>query len=1044
MLDPIKSEEEILRYWREKGIMKQVREKNRGRKSFYFLDGPPFVSGDLHPGQMWVKSMKDVILRYKRLRGFDVYDRAGYDVHGLPIEKKVEANLHVGSKKDIEAKIGVEKFIESCKEFVTAYIGKMDADYERFGMSLDFSSPYLPYKNEYIEMEWWFFKEMWKKKLVYRDLRATLYCPSCGTAVSQGGMEIEYQKDEDPSVFVAFEINAKLSKPRIELGDKTFLLIWTTTPWTLPANVAAAANPKELYVRVKAGGRHLILAKGRLEAVSAVLNESLVIEAEFYGSELEGIYYFNPLESLVEQQKKLRKYHRVLLDEGLVASDEGTGLVHIAPGHGFEDYLLGKKNRMPIFSPVNEQAVYTGEAGAYAGLKVPEEANRRVLDDLASSGALAWSGTIKHSYPHCWRCDTKLLFISTKQWFINIQKVKKKLVSENRKVSWHPNEAREWEENVLVSSPDWTVSRQRYWGAPMPIWECECGEFAVVGSRSELKERATSKEAVDSLQDLHRPYIDRIALRCEKCGKEMRRVSDILDVWFDSSIAFRASLTAEQFEQLFPMDFILEAVEQLRAWFAYQLKSSVMVYRKTPFRNVVTHGMLLGADGREMHKRLGNYVPLDELLKKHTADAFRIWCTSHTPQYDLIFSDEHINEASRPIVMLYNISNLISEYSSALGYSHTKIRKPRNLENLVSEDAWIVSRFNTLLKEATEHLDGYEIHEYVNGTTDFLINDFSRVYLKTAKKRIVEGRKADAKRTMDTINYIFYNLLIMLTPVAPFATEAQYRSTYAQEDSVSLLPWPKYRESLIRKEIEVEFAMVIEATTALLNAREKAGLKLRWPIANAVLEVRDAHAQEVFEKLAPTIENYTNTKKVSVKKVEAFNREVRPVFAKIGPDFKEKAGAVADALRKENADALERAVAESGHYSLHTEKGLVDVNANHFAIVQRLESENAVVFGHGIASVDGKMSKELWEEGMVREFERRVQLARKEKQLKKADKIDVRYAASEPLALVVKKNHAKIKKDVNARELREGVAGGTDAKEFEIEDEKLNLAIEKL
>ncbi|VVB76737.1 Isoleucine--tRNA ligase [uncultured archaeon] len=1046
MLDVIKSEEEILKYWKDNDIMAKVRAKNKDCKPFYFLDGPPFVSGDLHPGQMWVKSMKDVILRYRRLRGFDVYDRAGYDVHGLPIEKKVEANLKIGSKKEIETAIGIEKFVASCKEFVSAYIGRMDADYYRFGISLDFSNPYLPYKNEYMETEWWFLKKMWDKGLIYSEKKATFYCPVCGTALSQGGMETTYMDDTDPSVYVAFKINTKLSDAKIAVDDNTFLLIWTTTPWTLPANVAVAANPKERYIKAKLGDRSYIIAKSRLEQVVQATGDSAIIESEFYGSDLDGIHYLSPLEAAVPMQKKLRKQHRIVMSEELVSSTEGSGLVHIAPGHGLEDYALGKKNHLPVFSPVSEQAAYTEEAGVYMALKVPGEANERVLQDLEANGALISKGTITHSYPHCWRCDSKLISIATRQWFANVQKVKKKLLLENGKVNWHPEEATKWQEDVLKSSPDWCISRQRYWGAPMPIWECECGEQKVVGSLAELREHAVDKAVVDGLNDLHRPYIDAVKLRCDRCGKEMKRIPDVLDVWFDSGVAFKASLTDEQFGKLFPTDFILEAIEQLRGWFSYQLKVGTMVYGKRPFKNVSMHGMMLGADGREMHKKTGNYLPLNDLLKKSTADSFRIWCTSHVPQYDLLFSEEKIKEAEKTVILLHNVTNLIKEYASSIDYSadESKIRAPASLDKLSHEDAWIVSKLNTVIRDATLHLDNYETYKYVSEVRDFAVNDFSRVYLKIAKKRILYESRASARRTMDIINYVFYNLLILLSPVAPFATEKQYLSSYGNAKSVSLLSWPKYKEKLIRKELEDDFAMAIDAIGALLNAREKADMKLRWPLANGTIEVKDAHAELALGRLAGIIEDFTNIKRVTVKTVAGFGKEIRPVFTKIGPEFKANAQAVAEALKKEDADGVENAVKSSGHYSLHTERGLFDIKAEHFTVLEKLENPDAAPFKQGVAHVDKEISKELWEEAMVREFERRVQMARKEAGLSKADRIDLFYEANATLDGLITRNAKAIKSYVNARAMRNQIKDGARAKEFDIEDEKVRLEMERI
>ena len=535
-----------------------------------------------------------------------------------------------------------------------------------------------------------------------------------------------------------------------------------------------------------------------------------------------------------------------------------------------------------------------------------------MLEDLKELGALVHNSTTMHSYPHCWRCDTKLIYIATEQWFINIQKVKSKLISENRKVSWHPKEAVKWQEDVLQSSPDWTVSRQRYWGIPMPVWECAaCKHRFVAGSVKELRELAVNKDYVDSLTDIHRPYVDNIIIKCAKCGAEMRRIKDILDVWFDSSLAFRASLTDEEFERLFPMDFILEAVEQLRAWFSYQLKTSVLVHGKKPFKNVVTHGMMLGSDGREMHKKTGNYVPLNDILKTVTADSFRLWCTSHTPQLDLIFSMEKINEANRTVMLLYNISNLIQEYSDAVGYRPQKVRRPR-LGKLGHEDAWIVSRLNSTMKAVTESLDNYETYKAVNSARSFITMDLSRFYLKTAKKRILYSSRKESKATLDLLNYLFFNTLIMFAPITPFAAEKVYLDRYKFAESIFLESWPKYGEKLIDTGMESEFEVALDSITAILNSREKANVKLRWPLAKATVEASSDESLRTLEKLSHMVEDYTNIKKLVVKRAGRSNAEIKPNFAKIGPDFKANATIVADAIKSASPLELEDAVAKSG------------------------------------------------------------------------------------------------------------------------------------
>lgn len=1043
-LDLNGNEEAVLGYWKEHDVLRKTREKNRGRKPFYFLDGPPFVSGDLHPGQMWVKSMKDVILRYKRFRGYDVYDRAGYDVHGLPIEKRAEAQLGIKSKKEIEERIGVEKFINTCKEYVEAYIGRMDKDYYRFGMSLDFSNPYIPSKMPYMEVAWSYLKRMDEKGFLYKDRRATTYCTSCGTSVSQGSMEVEYRNDTDPSVFVSFEVDGKGSEPRIEIGSNLKLLVWTTTPWTLPANVAVAVNPDEKYVIARIGNERYVLIGSRLDAVAELLKESAVVESEFYGVEMEGIRYISPLEANVPKQKELRKYHRVVMSKELVSSTEGSGIVHIAPGHGLEDYLIGKRNRLPIFSPVDRQGSYTNEAGKYGGLSVPSEANKAVLDDLKSLGALVHSSTILHSYPHCWRCDTKLIYIATEQWFINIQKVKRRLINENRKVSWHPPEASKWQEEILQGSPDWTISRQRYWGTPIPIWICECGERKVIGSLVELQENATDRAYVASLDDLHRDNVDRIRLRCMACGKEMKRINDVLDVWFDSSVAYRASLTQEQFDSLFPVDFILEGVDQLRGWFSYQLKMGTMINGKSPFKHVGIDGMMLGSDGREMHKKLGNYVPLSDVLKSATADSFRLWCTSHVPQLDITFSIEKINDANKAVRLLYNIANLHNYYSDAVGYRSKRLKKSFKIASLDPEERWIYLKMNSTIKEVTNYMDNYEIHKGAGAIKGFIIEDLSRFYLRMAKKKLLYADKKKARLILDLINHLLYKTLLLISPYTPFAAERIYLDNYGEMKSITLESWPGYDKKADDPGLLEDFDSALAAITALLYSREKEGLKLRQPLMAAHLEVTDQKFYDSLVKLSNLIEDYINIKKLDVKVMQKADLEVRPAFQKLGPEFKGNASAVAEGLKKADPDTMLKEIEKAGHYQLHTDKGTFAVNNGHFTVIRKAEKENAVNFKCGIAYVDKEISKELREEAIMREFERGVQLARKGLLLKKSDKITLLYQSPPDISSIIGANCKKISEDVNAVEVREGTDPQAQATELELEDETIRIYVRKV
>ncbi len=1020
MLDLNANELEILDYWKKNDIVGQIRARNRGKKKFYFLDGPPYVSGNLHPGQMWVKAIKDISLRYRRMRGFDVRDIPGYDVHGLPIENKVEKALGLKSKQEIENKVGVEEFIKQCKAFVVEGIGAMDKDYERFGITLDFKHPYIPYNSPYIEAGWSIFKRISDNGLLYKDTKATLYCPRCQTPVSQGTVEAEYSNDNDPSILVPFKVIKNDSKAKIAEEDGSYyLLIWTTTPWTLPSNVSVAVNPKELYVLAKFDNRKLIVAKKRLEAVSAMLDQSAIAICEFFGSEMEGMQYANPLEELVPKQKELRKYHIVQLAEDLVTMEDGTGLVHIAPGHGIKDYNLGKRLGLPIFSPISANAEYTADAGKYEHIKVPDDANKAVLSDLKALGALLFNGSITHSYPHCWRCDSKLIFMATPQWFFNIQKVKKKILSENSKVVWHPEEAGAWQADVISNSPDWCVSRQRYWGIPLPIWECDkCKHISVVGSLEELKSIAVNKREVEKLTDLHRPYIDAIEAKCSECGGAMHRVKDVADVWLDSSIAFKASIGSEDdFKRLFPIDYIIEGKDQLRGWFSGLIKISVLAYGVKPFKHVGVDGMMLAEDGREMHKKLGNYVPIDELLKMTSADAFRLWSTSHTPWLDLLFSPRELREAERTINVLYNSANLVEEYGKLIKVAPKWGFSPR-IAQMDPEEKWIFSRLQSLIESVTNSLDNYESHNAINAIKYFINEDFSRFYLKIAKKKLLSGDKRTQNYVMQTISNVLNTVLILSFPIIPFTSEyISLRLLHSTDTSVFMSEWPKAKDTLMDKELEGDFEIVKAAISTILNSREQEHVPLRWPIKSAIIEVNDNRVYNTLLKYSSTITDYTNSKSLEVKNVVDVGIEVKPQFQKIGPEFKDMAGFVAEAIKSADTKEIKKAIETNGVYPLHTSKGVFEIKPEHVMILEFSNNDSMKKFEYGYAAINAEKSEELEYEAFIRELERRVQLERKNLGLKRSDKIEIFIESNAQTDNIISSYMKQLRQDLNASEI---------------------------
>ncbi|MEM2948263.1 MAG: isoleucine--tRNA ligase [Candidatus Anstonellales archaeon] len=811
-------ENEVLQFWEKEKIYEKAKKKNRKGKRFYFVDGPPYATGQIHPGTAWNKAIKDAMCRYYRMNGYNVRAQAGYDTHGLPIEVKVEKELEIKKKNEIEEKFGIEKFISECKNFADKYIEVMTGQFKSVGVWMDWDNPYITYKDGYIEKSWETLKMAYDKGLMHQGEYVLPYCYRCETTLAN--YELEYDEESDPSIFVKFKVKGKSDE---------FLLVWTTTPWTLVSNMACMVHPDYDYVKVMFGEEAYIFAKGRMHEVERVVGKSGIIIEEMKGKDLEGLEYDHPFQNKIKKEYK----RRVVLSDRYVTLEEGTGIVHTAPGHGPEDFAVGKEYGIEIFSPVDGEGRYTDEAGEFAGMNV-REANPKIIEVLKESGALVHEERVRHRYPHCWRCKTPLIFIATTQWFIDISKLKNEMLAEAKKINWVPEFGKERFLQFVENAPDWCISRQRYWGIPLPIWRCEkCGETKVVGKRKELPEK---------VKELHRPYVDKVKFRC-KCGGEMKRVPDVLDVWFDSGNAMWAELTDEEAKYWGEIsDLIIEGHDQIRGWFYSLLGSGIVRYGKAPYRNLMMHGFFVDEKGEKMSKSLGNFVPIEEILQRYGADAFRLWGLSNPVYEDLKFMWEEMKEASDVLNIVYNLELFLER-----NYNEKKVGKKAKP---AVEDRWLISRMNSVLKEYNDAFVGMEPHRGVKALKNFIVEDFSRFYMKLAKDRVADGDSS----AMETIYDALLFSIKLLAPISPFISEYIYQRfyrKYEKEESVHFLRIGKEDKRKIDDRLEEEMEIARKVIASGLMVRQNTGVKLRWPLRKAVFEAKD-------EKIAGKIKSTKN------------------------------------------------------------------------------------------------------------------------------------------------------------------------------------------
>lgn len=960
--DPLRIEGEILKYWGDVKLFEKIKAQNKDGKKFYFLDGPPYVNGAPHMGHARTRAIRDPIIKYNVMRGKDVNCQPGYDCHGLPIEIKVEEELGLRKKEDIEA-FGPEKFIDKCKERALNFIEEFTAFYKRFGMHWDFENPYRTLDNDYISSSWAFFKKCSEDDLLYKGKATTAWCPRCETALAGYEATDEYRDVKDESIFVKFPLSGEKDK---------FILIWTTTPWTLPANLAVTVNPKYDYVYVKVGGEEWLIAKELVESVmkACEIEGFEIVGKPVQGKDLEGLKYDFILADSVPANKDLddeyTKAHTVLVGD-FVTLDDGTGCVHTAPGHGQDDYSVGMKYGLPAFSPVGVDGRYTEEGGTLKGTYV-RDANKLVIDYLKTRNLLAAEKTITHRYAHCWRCKTPIIYRASPQWFVAISKIKELMLKENRKVNWMPEWAGEKRfQNWIEEARDWCISRQRYWGIPLPIWECDCGGIEVIGSWDELREKAA--ELPDEECDLHVPYVNKIKLACPRCKKEMNRVADITDIWFESGAASWASLNypknKETFEKMFPMDFITEGLDQTRGWFYTIMVEGIIMFGKSPYHNVLMNEWVLDKSGDKMSKSLGNVTAPQDMIDLYGADITRFYLLEETEVWEkLKFNADNMKITFRLFNTLWNCYQFVKTYSEAAGFDPGGSNPVTYEKHLRAEDAWIMSRLASLDHLLTKKLESYLPYECARALDDFITNDLSRWYIKIIRDRTwVSAEGKDKEAAISTLYMTVSETARMLAPFAPFISEYIYRDLMGGQ-SVFLEGWPKI-STTPDQNLEHQMALAKEIVEQVNAARDEAGIKLRWPVEEVIVDTT-----EDIGGVSSIICQMANAKNMLIDSNEPSNAVIKEFSAgKImlsrnrSPEIIEE-GQVRDLMRQvQNMRKKEGLkVSEEVVLKIYSESDLAKVAERHRdQILSNTTSKDLIVYGEKPSSfkteakVDGEI-----------------------------------------------------------------------------------------
>ena len=1039
-LNFVDREKKVEQFWKENKIFEKSMDSRKEGETYTFYDGPPTANGKPHIGHVLTRVIKDMIPRYRTMKGCMVPRKAGWDTHGLPVELEVEKKLGLDGKEQIEA-YGMEPFIQQCKESVWKYKGMWEDFSSTVGFWADMDHPYVTYDDNYIESEWWALKEIWNKNLLYKGFKIVPYCPRCGTPLSAQEVSQGYKTVKERSAIVRFKV----------VGEEAYFLAWTTTPWTLPSNLALCVNPDETYCKVKAAdGYTYYLAEALMDKVLGKLakedEKAYEILETYKGKDLEYKEY-EPLWECTREAaaKQKKKAHFVVCDSYVTMSD-GTGIVHIAPAFGEDDNRVGRDYNLPFVQFVDGQGNMAKET-PYAGVFV-KKADPLVLVDLDKEGKLFDAPKFEHDYPHCWRCDTPLIYYARESWFIKMTAVKEDLIRNNNTINWIPENIGkgrfgDWLENVQ----DWGISRNRYWGTPLNIWQCECGHMHSVGSRQELFEMSGDKKA--KTVELHRPYIDEITLKCPECGGTMHRVPEVIDCWFDSGAMPFAQHhypfeNQDLFEQQFPADFISEAVDQTRGWFYSLLAESTLLFNKAPYRNVIVLGHVQDENGQKMSKSKGNAVDPFDALEKYGADAIRwYFYINSAPWLPNRFHGKAVVEGQRKFMStLWNTYAFFVLYANIDEFDPTKYNL--DYDSLPVMDKWLLSKLNSVVKAVDENLASYKIPESARALQEF-VDEMSNWYVRRSRERFwAKGMEQDKINAYMTLYTALVTISKAAAPMIPFMTEDMYQNLVRSVDpsapeSIHLCDFPQVKEEWINKELEDDMEALLKVVVLGRAARNTANIKNRQPIGTMFVKAE----KEMDQFYTDIIADELNVKEVKfAKDVESFiSYSFKPQLRTVGPKYGKLLNGIRTALTELNGTEAMKELKETGLLTLDIDGNKVEL-AEEDLLIETAQTEGYVTETDGDTSVvlDTNLTPELIEEGFVREIISKIQTMRKEAGFEVMDKIHV-YAKDNQRIMDIMENHRdEIMSEVLAEEITLNETDGY-VKEWSINKENVVLGV---